>query len=118
MSSEKFFGSDYMATIIMKIITLDGGGGGGKGVYKSADPPKFEAKFAIRQWSCLNLDPLKALLKSQSRIRTKLQAKSTIRAKILDKSPTRCIKKKNYSPPPPPRSYKNLNTSIYHINTS
>jgi hypothetical protein len=23
------------------------------GVYKSADPPKFEAKSAIRQWSCL-----------------------------------------------------------------
>jgi hypothetical protein len=41
-----------------------GGGGGGAsiGVYKSADPPKFEAKSAIRQWSCLNLDPLKALL--------------------------------------------------------
>ena len=33
-----------------------GGGGGGIGVYK------FEAKSAIRQWSCLNLDPLKALL--------------------------------------------------------
>jgi hypothetical protein len=39
-----------------------GGGGGSIGVYKSADPPKFEAKSAIRQWSCLNLDLLKALL--------------------------------------------------------
>jgi hypothetical protein len=43
-----------------------GGGGGVKGVYKSADPPKFEAKSAIRQWSCLNLDPLKALLWSHN----------------------------------------------------
>jgi hypothetical protein len=32
-------------------------------------------------------------MKSQSRIRTKLQAKSTIRAKILDKSAIRCINK-------------------------
>jgi hypothetical protein len=38
------------------------GGGGGIGVYKSADPSKFEAKSVIRQWSCLNLNPLKALL--------------------------------------------------------
>jgi hypothetical protein len=30
-------------------------------------------------------------MKSQSRIRTELQAKSTIRAKILDKSEIRCI---------------------------
>jgi hypothetical protein len=38
-------------------------------LYKSADPPKFEAKSTVRQWSFLNLDPLKALLmKSQSRI--------------------------------------------------
>jgi hypothetical protein len=47
-------------------------------------------------------------MKSQSRIRTKLQAKSTIRAEILDKSAIHCINKiksddpKSYSPPPPP----------------
>jgi hypothetical protein len=40
-----------------------GGGGVNRGtVYKSANSPKFEAKSAIRQWSCLNLNPLKALL--------------------------------------------------------
>jgi hypothetical protein len=37
-------------------------GEGGIGVYKSADLPKFEAKSAIRQWYCLNLNPLKAVL--------------------------------------------------------
>jgi hypothetical protein len=41
-------------------------GGGWIGVYKSVDPPKFEAKSAIRQWSCLNLNPLNALLWSHS----------------------------------------------------
>jgi hypothetical protein len=30
--------------------------------HKSDDPPKFEAKSVIRQWSCLNLNPLKAVL--------------------------------------------------------
>jgi hypothetical protein len=72
--------------IIMMRPLKGGGGGGGIEVYKSADPPKFEAKSAIRQWSCLNLiRPLKAIatMKSQSRIRTKLQAKSTVQAKIL-----------------------------------
>jgi hypothetical protein len=32
-------------------------------------------------------------MKSQSRIRTKLQAKTTIQAKILDKTAIRCINK-------------------------
>ena len=42
-------------------------------------------------------------MKSQSRIRTKLQAKFTIRAKILDKSEIRCIDQQicvKYSPDP------------------
>jgi hypothetical protein len=44
------------------------GGGGGVwiGVYKSADLPKFEAKSTIRQWSRLNLNPLKAILWSNN----------------------------------------------------
>jgi hypothetical protein len=50
-----------------------GGGEGGIGIYKFADPPKFEEKSA---------DPTMVLsvlsMKSQSRIRIKLQAKSTI----------------------------------------
>jgi hypothetical protein len=75
-------------------------------------------------------------MKSQSRIRTKLQAKSTIRAKILDKSAIRCINKirkseirtifsvksddpKTYSPPPPPVWHYSLpsflNDQVEHI---
>jgi hypothetical protein len=51
-------------------------------------------------------------MKSQSRIRTKLQAKSTFRAKILDKSAIRCINKiksddpKTYWPPPPQKKMR------------
>jgi hypothetical protein len=49
------------------VACLSGGGGCvWIGVYKSADRPKFEAKSAIRQWSCLNLNPLKALLWSHN----------------------------------------------------
>jgi hypothetical protein len=80
-------------------------------------------------------------MKSQSRIQTKLQAKSTIRAKILDKSAIRCINKirklnpckifarseirtffsvksddpKTYSPPPPKK--KMLISSCYRVIT-
>ena len=40
---------------------LKGGGGVNRGI-QSADSSKFEAKSAIREWSCLNLNPLKALV--------------------------------------------------------
>jgi hypothetical protein len=54
---------------VKKFITRRGGGRLNIGVYKSADPPKFETKSAIRlQWSCLNLNPLKALLTMNSHI--------------------------------------------------
>jgi hypothetical protein len=52
-----------------------GGGGGGGGVYKSADPSKFEAKSdnALSKFGSTK----SSTMKSQSRILTKLQAKST-----------------------------------------
>jgi hypothetical protein len=65
------------------------------GVYKSADPSKFEAKSAdptmvlqLSKFGSTN----SSTMKSQSRIRIKLQAKSTIWAKILDKSANSCKK--------------------------
>jgi hypothetical protein len=72
-----------------------GGGGGGIGVYKSADPPKFEAKSAIR---AKILDKSAICYINKIRNPCKTFARSEIRAIFSVKSDD----PKTYSPPPPP----------------